>query len=153
MKHALIGAVLAAMTLPAMTLPALAVPLVETPELEALRTQIENGKAADAAETLSGQLAVEPRNADILNLLGYAHRKMGNKKTSRNYYARALAIDPRHKGALEYMGELELETGNVKAARVLLARLQAICPKGCSELDDLIEAFQSRGIATKAGGS
>ena len=121
------------------------------PDLMTLKRQIESGQAAEAEGALRQANARDPGNADILNLLGFANRKLERWDTARSYYGRALAIDPRHKGAMEYMGELELETGDVKAARALLARLRILCPSGCHELDDLIDAFEDRGIKPDGG--
>lgn len=118
--------------------------------LSELKAMIEAGQAEAALQQLAPLLENETFEADILNLMGFAYRKMGNWADSRIYYTRALSIDPRHKGALEYMGELELQTGNAAAARALLVRLQAACADGCPELDDLLEAFSERGVPVEA---
>ena len=122
------------------------------PDLAALKRRIETGNATAAEQVLREANAADPGNADILNMLGYANRKLGRPGIARGFYEQALAIDAAHRGALEYMGELELEAGNAPAARVLLTRLRAACPTGCAELDDLIAAFESRGVATKPEG-
>ncbi|MEO0820131.1 MAG: tetratricopeptide repeat protein [Pseudomonadota bacterium] len=116
-------------------------------ELSRIRDQIEAGKAQTALDALRPLIESETYEADVLNLMGYAYRKMGQYAESRLHYTRALRLDPRHRGALEYMGELELETGDPEAARALLHRLEAACPTGCEELDDLHEAFEAHGIA------
>ena len=155
MKHILIAALVAAL----LAAPAAAANLDGTPagaggpDLAALKSRIDNGDAAGAETELRAAGVADPGNADILNLLGYAHRKLGRYGSSRTYYTRALALDPRHRGALEYMGELELETGDPEAARALLARLRDVCPSGCEELDDLIRAFGDRGVTTEGGES
>ena len=87
---------------------------------------IETGRAEAALGELRPLLEDDVFEADALNLMGYAYRKLGNFAGSREYYTRALTLDPRHKGALEYMGELELQTGDPVAARALLARLEAV---------------------------
>ena len=125
----------------------------DKPDLAVLQTQIDNGDASAAEKALRAALDDAPGDADILNLLGYANRKLNRWTEARALYTRALAADPRHRGALEYMGELELETGRVDAARALLGRLQEACPQGCEELNDLIEAFAAHGIGTTAEGS
>ena len=118
------------------------------PDLNVLRAQIEAGGATHAITPLYDWIITDPRDADALNLLGYAYRKIGQWEKSRQYYDQALAVEPAHLGALEYKGELELQTGNPAAARALLIRLQDACPDGCSELDDLIEAFSEHQIPT-----
>ena len=115
------------------------------PDLAALQHQIETGDAAAAEKQLRAANKANPENADVLNLLGYANRKLERYAVSRDFYERALKIDPGHKGALEYKGELELQTGNVGVARKLLARLRVECPEGCPELDDLLQAFDAAG--------
>ena len=121
------------------------------PDLGTLRAEIEAGSAGRAITPLRDWLVNHPKDADALNLLGYAYRKLGHWSESRTHYERALAVDPTHKGALEYMGELELQTGNPGAARLLLDRLHTVCPNGCLELDDLIQAFGEHGVETGEG--
>jgi len=80
-------------------------------------------------------------DADIQNLLGFAHRKTGKLDEAASYYKRALEINPKHKGALEYQGELFLMLGDIDAAADNLAKLDKICWLGCSEYDDLKQAI------------
>lgn len=130
--------------------PALAAfdPTDAKPDLVEMKNIIEGESPGDAVTPLYDWLIKEPNDADVLNLLGYAYRKLQRYDQARIYYERALAVEPAHLGALEYMGELELETNNPDAAKALLVRLQAACPNGCHELDDLIEAFEQHGIPT-----
>ena len=83
----------------------------------------------------------EPGNADVLNMLGYAHRKLERMETALGFYREALAIEPRHLGANEYLGELYLETGKLDLAEGRLAELVAACPSGCEEREELAEAI------------
>ena len=85
----------------------------------------------------------ESGNADVLNMLGYAHRKLGRLEPAFNYYHEALAIEPRHLGANEYLGELYLETGELGKAEERLAELVAACPSGCEEREELAEAIDA----------
>jgi len=124
----------------------------ESSDLVLIKQQIENDRAFEAETSLRQLLANDPKNPDILNLLGYANRKLGQWQASRDFYTDALTIEPGHKGALEYMGELELETGDVAAAKKLLQRLREQCPDGCEELDDLLLAFSKNGVATSTDG-
>ena len=80
-------------------------------------------------------------DADIQNLLGFTHRKIGKLDAAASYYKRALEINPKHKGALEYQGELFLMRGDKDAAEANLAKLDKICWLGCSEYDDLKKAI------------
>lgn len=130
--------------------PAWAAFPVEDPaeDLVLIKAMIENGEPEKALKALRPLTDKPELTADVQNLLGYAYRKLGRFDESRTHYVRALTADPKHKGALEYMGELELQVGNVAAARVLLARLRGVCETGCPELDDLIEAFDKKGLST-----
>lgn len=80
-------------------------------------------------------------DADIQNLLGFVHRKIGKLDEAGFYYRRALEIDPKHKGALEYQGELFLMRGEKDAAYANLKKLDKICWMGCSEYDVLKKAI------------
>jgi tetratricopeptide (TPR) repeat protein len=83
------------------------------------------------------------KDADIQNLLGFAHRKSGELDEAANYYKSALALDPKHKGVLEYQGELFLMLGDKVSAEKNLQKLDKICWLGCSELDDLRTAIRN----------
>ena len=85
----------------------------------------------------------EPGNADLLNMLGYAHRKLGRMEEALGFYQEALAIEPRHLGANEYLGELYLETGKLELAEERHAELGAACPSGCEERHELAEAIDA----------
>ena len=101
-------------------------------------------EAADfegALEILENLNRSEPGNADVLNMLGYAHRKLGRVEAAFDHYREALAIEPRHLGANEYLGELYLETGELEKAEERLAELAIACPSGCEERDELSEAI------------
>jgi tetratricopeptide (TPR) repeat protein len=90
--------------------------------------------------------AIVGPHPDILNYLGFAHRKLARFDEAKRYYGQALALMPDHKGANEYLGELYLEIGEIDKARRQLARLDEICTFGCAEREDL-----ARLIAVKAG--
>ncbi len=117
------------------------------PALDRLRAQIEAGGAAAALPELERLRVARQDHVDVLSLLGFAYRHLGDAETSRVWYDRALARDPRHAGALEYLGELELTLDRVPAARALFARLAAVCPMGCEALDDLRAAFADTGVS------
>ncbi|MDC1118813.1 tetratricopeptide repeat protein [Alphaproteobacteria bacterium] len=87
--------------------------------------------------------AAAKKDADIQNLLGFAHRKSGKLDEAATYYKSALALDPKHKGALEYQGELFLMRGDKVSAEKNLQKLDKICWLGCSELDDLRTAIRN----------
>ena len=83
-----------------------------------------------------------PQNADVVNLLGFSYRMLGQYQQAFTYYDRALAIDPAHKGALEYEGEAYLETRQLPKAEANLATLRRACgTAGCPEIAQLERAI------------
>ena len=118
-----------------------------------------NPKSKDSANFKKGKSAVQseqyetaiqhllkasyesPKNADVFNLLGFSHRKLGNYDRSLNYYNKALALDPKHRGANEYIGELYLQTNKLEEAEKHLKILDKVCWFGCKEYDELKEAI------------
>ena len=98
-------------------------------------------KYQEAILSLKSAVKLATTDADIQNLLGFAHRKTDKLDAAASYYKRALEINPKHKGALEYQGELFLMLGDKDAAADNLAKLDKICWLGCSEYDDLKQAI------------
>lgn len=84
--------------------------------------------------------ALEPRNADAFNMLGYALRWQGKYEESFAAYGKALAINPEHRGALNYSGIAYIKTGQRARAEVNLARLQQLCA-ACEETTGLAKAL------------
>jgi tetratricopeptide (TPR) repeat protein len=102
---------------------------------------IKHKQYADAIPHLELALADKPKDADILNYLGYTKRMVGDYDASLDYYTRALAIDPNHKGVHEYLGELYLQKNDMPSAQKELATLTTLCPSGCDERDALTQAI------------
>lgn len=98
---------------------------------------INESRYEAAIVDLSAAQAISGPHPDILNYLGFAHRKLGRLEAARDYYRQALTINPDHLGATEYLGELYLETGDLKKAKAQLARLDRLCAFGCAEREDL----------------
>jgi Flp pilus assembly protein TadD len=85
-----------------------------------------------------------PNDADVLNLLGYSHRKIGKIDEGIAYYLAALKVDPKHKGVHEYLGEAYLMKSDLANAEKLLAELKEICGFwGCDEANELTEAIEA----------
>jgi tetratricopeptide (TPR) repeat protein len=112
---------------------------------------IKHQEYASAIPHLEAALRQHPKNADILNYLGYTHRMVGVSETdtardkdfqdSLAFYQAALAIDPVHKGVHEYLGELFLQMNNLNAAHHEMNELVILCPDGCDERDALAKAL------------
>ena len=101
------------------------------------------------ASLLAAQGSVGP-HPDILNYLGFAHRKLGRLEEAKNWYAQALAINPDHLGANEYLGELYVEVGDLERARRQLAKLDRLCAFGCAEREDLARLIDLKGSDRRA---
>jgi len=102
------------------------------------------GAYREAIDLFEKILRAEPANPDVLNYLGYSHRKLGETDEALDYYLAALKSKPEHVGANEYLGELYLEMGDLAQARERLSILQRVCG-GCEEEDELarkIAAFK-----------
>lgn len=98
---------------------------------------INQGRYKEAIADLDQSLAIVGPHPDILNYLGFAHRKLGMFDKAKDYYAQALAIYPEHLGANEYLGELYLELGEIDKAKRQLAKLDKLCDFGCAEREEL----------------
>ena len=106
------------------------------------------GKKALAAGDWNGAVTAlrlaalrEPRNADIANYLGYAHRRLGQLGPAMGHYQQALMFNPRHRSAHEHLGELYLALGEPPKAAQQLAALEEICLIPCAEYADLKRAI------------
>jgi tetratricopeptide (TPR) repeat protein len=88
------------------------------------------------------QAAVGP-NADVLNYLGFASRKLGRLDAALGYYREALQLEPNHLGATEYLGELYIQMGELERARTQLARLDQLCAYGCAQREELARWIES----------
>lgn len=91
------------------------------------RAALQAGDYPAALDLLTDADARQPGNADVLNLLGYTSRKLGDLPAAGRHYAAALTIAPDHLGALEYQGELFILLDDRAGAEANLARLTALC--------------------------
>lgn len=124
------------------------------------RRLILHERYAEAIPHLEKALAKHPRDADILNYLGYAHRMVGASETdparqselkiSLAYYQEALQIDPGHKRVHEYLGELYLQMNDLPSAQREMTLLASLCPDGCDERDALTKAIAAYAPAPAA---
>tara|TARA_B100000029_G_scaffold102449_1_gene92864 strand:+ start:109 stop:585 length:477 start_codon:yes stop_codon:yes gene_type:complete len=81
----------------------------------------------------------KPNNADTLNYLGFATRKLGDYETGEKYYLQGLEINPSHKGINEYLGELYVATNRIDLAKKRLEVLQSCNCDEYKELKDIID--------------
>ncbi len=107
------------------------------------RTAIAAKKWTDAIVVLKKAEALDPKNADVQNLLGYSSRNNGDYNSALSHYAAALKINPKHVGALEYQGVAYVLLGQTAKAKANLATLQKICGTTCAEYKDLSAALKA----------
>ena len=81
----------------------------------------------------------KPNQANTLNYLGFASRKLGDYENGEKYYLLGLKIDPNHKGINEYLGELYVVTNRIELAKERLAVLKNCNCEEYQELKDIIE--------------
>jgi tetratricopeptide (TPR) repeat protein len=110
------------------------------------------GKKALAAEDWNGAIPTlrlasmrDPRNADIWNYIGYAHRRLRQWGPAMQHYQQALIFNPRHRGAHGDLGELYLALDDLGKAQEHREALQRICLIPCVELGDLERAIAMYG--------
>jgi tetratricopeptide (TPR) repeat protein len=85
-----------------------------------------------------------PNEPELLNWLGFTHRKLKDYPVAKVFYDRALKIDPLYKPALEYQGMWFIEMGDIPSAKANLERLRKICA-ACEETKDLEDALKQAG--------
>ena len=81
----------------------------------------------------------KPNQADTLNYLGFATRKLGNYEEGEKYYLLGLKIEPNHKGINEYLGELYVVTNRIELAKQRLDVLKNCNCEEYKELKDIID--------------
>ena len=92
-----------------------------------------------AIKSLLKANSINPSDPDILNLLGFSHRKIGDYENAEIYYSMGLEIDPKHVGINEYMGELFVATNRMDEAKKRLAVLEKCNCKEYNELKQVID--------------
>ncbi len=99
------------------------------PDLTRARAQIKAGEFRAAIVTLNrlGQ----KDDANVLNLLGYSHRKLGLVDVGMRYYLAALERNPEHRGVHEYLGEAYLQKDDLGKANIMLKKLGKLCGTDC----------------------
>lgn len=133
----------AAAIAPARSWPALA-PAAGDAAYLAAAGLINQGRYAEALQSLREAARVFGPHPDILTYEGFANRKLGNHATALEFYALALKLQPQHRGATEYLGEYYVEIGDLARANAQLAKLEAICKFGCEEAYELRRWIEGR---------
>lgn len=119
-------------------------PLEMEPDYRDAERLIAAGEWRQAIVLLE-RLLVQFKDApEVLNYLGFAHRKLKDYPRSKQFYDAALAVKADYLPALEYQGEWYLETGDVQAAMANLRKLESLCGR-CHEWQDLAAALERAG--------
>ena len=94
-----------------------------------------------AIASLEAAAQKDPGDAEFQNLLGFAHRNLGNMDLAFKHYFRALELNPKHKGAHEYIGRAYLMVDKPEKAVEHLRLLEKACWDTCRERDSLKKAI------------
>ena len=80
-------------------------------------------------------------NPQVLNLIGYSTRKLGDVDKGIDYYHRALAIDPNYTKARQYLGEAYPLKDDVAKAKEQLMEIADRCGGPCDDYELLVKAI------------
>jgi tetratricopeptide (TPR) repeat protein len=119
------------------------------PDLTAGKIALAKGYWTSAIRTLEFASVRDPRNADIMNYLGYAYLRLSQHGPAMGYFQQALSINPRHHGAHEHLGELFLALKETSRAEAQLAELMRVCLLACEEVGRLQQAIQAKKEASR----
>ena len=99
------------------------------------------GRYDDAVDLF--RLVADKRDPEVLNGLGYTHRKLGQVEQGIAFYQKALDINPNYILAREYLGEGYVKLGKLDLAREQLAEIGARCGTACEEYLLLAQAIDT----------
>ncbi len=100
-------------------------------------TAVEAEEYQEAAKFFELAMRKDRKNPDILNMLAYSRRKLGQIDEALELYHKALKRRPRFPEAREYLGEAYLQ-----AALREIDTLRGYGAEGAEALEELIEAFK-----------
>ena len=83
----------------------------------------------------------DQNNPQVLNLIGYSTRKLGDVDKGIEYYRQALAIDPNYTKARQYLGEAYLLKDDVVKAKEQLMEIADRCGGPCDDYELLVKAI------------
>ena len=94
------------------------------------------------ADALPLLLRIKDRNTpQVLNLIGYSTRKLGDIDKGIDYYRQALAVDPDYTKARQYLGEAYLLKNDVGKAKEQLDEIADRCGGPCEDYELLVSAI------------
>lgn len=82
-------------------------------------------------------------DARVLNLLGFANRKLGRIDVGLSYYRQAIEMDPTYVLVRAYFAEGLLQVGDLDGAKAQLTKIAELCgDAGCAEHDELLQTIE-----------
>jgi tetratricopeptide (TPR) repeat protein len=97
-----------------------------------------SGHYESALDTLG---TIGNKTSNVLTMIGYSTRKLGNIEEGISIYHRALALDPANLNTHEYLGEGYLAQGRVDLAEAQLSTLRSLCGTACVQYRALSDAI------------
>ena len=110
-------------------------------DYERARKALDRRDWKEAIAALESAAQRDPADAEFQNLLGFAHRNLGNMDAAFRHYDRALVLNPWHRGAHEYIGRAYLMADKPDKALEHLKALERLCATGCRERELLRRAI------------
>jgi tetratricopeptide (TPR) repeat protein len=98
------------------------------------------GRYDDALQVFAA--AKDRNDSQLLTMIGYATRKLGQYDEGVAYYHQALAINPDNVNTHEYLGEAYAEMGQIELAKAELTKVEALCGTECEQYEDLAKAIE-----------
>lgn len=109
------------------------------------------GRYDEAIEVL--ELAPQPQDHRVLNMLGYASRKRGNLDQAFAYYQASISQNRNYALVRAYLGEAYLTVGELELARVQLTEIERICgSRTCDAYGNLADRIVKSQISAQGAG-
>jgi len=118
--------------------------LAAEPDYRDAERLVKTERYAEAIPILLRLDKAHPDEPEVLNWLGFAHRKLKDYPAAKRFYDAALAVEPTYRPALEYQGMWFIETGDIASAKANLEKLKRICAS-CEETKDLEDELKKAG--------
>ena len=99
------------------------------------------GRYEDAIEMF--RLSANQNDPEVLNGLGFSHRKLGKVEQGIAFYGKALEANPDYIQAREYLGEGYVVLGKLNLAREQLDEIGTRCGTACEEYMLLARAIDT----------
>jgi tetratricopeptide (TPR) repeat protein len=102
--------------------------------LDKVKALIDSQKYGEALQVLNSEAGIS-ESAELLNLQGFALRKMGKNKEAISSYQKALKLKPDFPQAKEYLGVAFLNSKNISEAQSIYSELKKTSPEYAKMLE------------------